>query len=117
MKEFATVRELEKKSVRLFEYVGGALLGGFVLMFIAPVIGIPLMIISALGIVAGIVWISMLGKESSRAMFCPYCSSKNDVFQSRRNFDCDICGRPVIVSESGEPLMAQNIDTEARYDR
>ena len=39
-------------------------------------------------------------------MFCPYCASKNDVYLSRRSFDCDICRRPVLVTEFGEPVVA-----------
>ncbi len=116
--EFSTVRELEKKSYRVFAYGGGALLAGVVLTFIGLVIvGVPLLVLSALALLGGIAWVSMLGKEESRAMFCPYCSSKNDVYASRKNFDCDICSRPVVVSESGEPMVAEAIDTEARYDR
>jgi len=118
MADFSTVRELEKRSFRVFEYGGGALLGGLLLTFLGvPMLGVPLLTLSALAIIAAIVWVTMLGKESSRTMFCPHCSSKNDVFLSRRDFNCDICGRPIVVSESGEALMAEAIDTEARYDR
>ena len=116
--EFSTVRELEKKSFRVFAYGGGALLAGVVLTVTGlMIIGVPVLILSAVTVLGGIAWVSMLAKEESRAMFCPYCSSRNDVYISRKNFDCDICGRPVIVSESGEPVMAEAIDTEARYDR
>lgn len=116
--EFDTVRDLEKKSFRVFAYSGGALLAGFVLMVMAlPIVGIPLMALSAVAILLAIGWVYMLGKEQSRPLFCPYCSSKNDVYISRRQFVCDICGRPVVVSDSGEALVAEAIDTEARYDR
>jgi len=117
MAEFSTVRELEKRSFSVFQYGGGAFLAGLVLTFVLPQIGVPVMALAALAIIGGIVWVTMIGKESHRPLFCPYCSSKNDVFLSRRDFDCDICGRPIVVSESGEPLMANAIDTEARYDR
>ena len=116
--EFSTVRELEKKSFRVFAYGGGALLVGVVLTVTGlMIVGVPVLILSALTVLGGIAWVSMLAREESRAMFCPYCSSKNDVYASRKNFDCDICSRPVVVSESGEPVMAEAIDTEARYDR
>ncbi len=116
--EFSTVRELEKKSFRVFAYSGGGLFVGVALTVIGLiVIGVPVLVLSALAVLGGIAWVSMLAKEESRAMFCPYCSSKNDVYVSRKTFDCDICSRPVVVSESGEPVMAEAIDTEARYDR
>ncbi|OFX14581.1 MAG: hypothetical protein A2Z18_11345 [Armatimonadetes bacterium RBG_16_58_9] len=116
--EFATVRELEKKSFRVFAYGGGALLLGLVFTVTGLVIiGVPVLVVSALVLLGGIAWVSMLAKEDSKPMFCPYCSSKNDVYLSRKSFDCDICSRPVVVSETGEPLMAEAIDTEARYDR
>ena len=116
--EFATVRQLEKKSFCIFAYGGGAFLVGLVLMFTGlPFIGVPLMVLAAAVLLAGIAWVSVLGREPSRSLFCPYCSSRNDVYSSRRSFDCDICDRPVIISEDGEPLMAEGIDTEARYDR
>ena len=116
--EFATVRQLEKKSFCVFGYGGGALLVGLVLMFTGlPFIGLPLMLISAAVLLLGIAWVSVLGRESHRSLFCPYCSSRNDVYHSRRSFNCDICDRPVIVSEDGEPQMSEAIDTEARYDR
>jgi len=115
--EFATVRELEKKSSRLFIYGGGAFLLGVILIFIIPPIGIILTVLSALAVLGAIAYISMLARETSKPMFCPYCSSKNDVYMSRQSFDCDICGRLVKVSENGEPMMSEEIDLEARYDR
>ena len=116
--EFATVRQLEKKSFRVFAYGGGALVVGLVLTLTGlAVIGAPLLVLSSVILLAGIAWVSMLAREASRALFCPYCSSSNDVYCSRRSFDCDICGRPVTVSEDGEPLVAEAIDIEARYDR
>ena len=118
MVEFSTVRELEKRSFHVFEYGAGAFLGGLLLTLLGvPMIGVPLLTLAALAIIAAIVWVTMIGKESSRPLFCPHCSSKNDVFLSRRDFNCDICGRAVVVSENGEALMAEAIDTEARYDR
>lgn len=110
LKDFATVRELEKKTARIFTYGGSGLLAGLVLMFIFLPMGVIVTVASAALILGGIAWISMLGKEPSRQMFCPYCSSRNDVYQSRESFNCDICNRPVIISDTGEPMMAQPMD-------
>lgn len=108
--EFSTVRELEKKSFKVFAYGGGGFLAGIVLSVLAlPFIGIPLIVLSAVAILGAIVWVSMLGKEPSRPVFCPYCSTRNDVYESRKQFDCDICGRPIIISESGEALRADEL--------
>lgn len=114
--EFSTVRELEKKSSQIFIYGGGAFLLGVVLIFIAGPLGIFVTAASALVVLGGIVYVSMLGKEKSRPLFCPYCSTRNDVYVSRRELDCDICRRPIIVNENGEAVMAQEIDLTARHN-
>ena len=108
--EFSTVRELEKKSSKAFIYGGGGFLAGVLMVFIFLPIGILLMALSATVVLAAICYVSMLGKETSRPLFCPYCSSKNDVYASSREFDCDICSRPIVVDENGEAAMAQQID-------
>lgn len=116
--EFATVRELEKKSFRVFGYSGGALAVGLALTLVGmAIIGIPVMVLGAVVMLGAMAWVSILAKEPSRPVFCPYCTSKNDLYLSRRAFDCDICCRPIVMSETGEPMMAEEIDTEARYDR
>ena len=115
--EFATVRELEKKTSQIFIYGGGGFLLGIVLIFLAGPIGIILTALSAIAVLGGIVYVSMLGKEKSRPLFCPYCSTKNDVYISRRQLDCDICGRPIIVDENGEAVMAQEIDLTPRHNQ
>lgn len=113
--EFDTVRDLEKKSSGIFMYGGGGLAAGFILSFVGlGLIGIPLLVLSGVVLIGGIAYVSMLGKEPSRPVFCPYCTSKNEVYQSRRKFDCDICKRPVIITETGEAVMAEAIDTQAR---
>ena len=111
--EFSTVRELEKKSSQVFIYGGGAFLVGIVLIFVAAPIGAIITALSAIGVLGAICYVSMLGKERSNALFCPYCASKNDVYVSRRQLNCDICRRPIILSESGEPI----IDLPARHDQ
>jgi len=115
--EFATVRELEKKTASIFKYGGGALLAGIVLIFVFPPIGIPLAALAAVALLGGIIYVSMLGKERSRAIYCPYCSSKNDVYASRREFACDMCRRPVKIGDNGEAIMAQPIDLTARHNQ
>lgn len=115
--EFSTVRELEKKSSHIFMYGGGAFLAGIVLIFIAAPLGVFVTAISALVLLGGIVYVSMLGKEQSRPVYCPYCSSKNDVYVSIQKFGCDICSRPIIFNENGEAVMAEEIDLTARHNQ
>jgi len=115
--EFATVRELEKKTSQVFIYGGGAFLLGILLIFFAPPIGIIVTVLSASAVLGAMVYVSMLGKEKSRPLFCPYCASKNDVYVSRRGLDCDICSRPIIVDENGEAVMAQPIDLTPRHNQ
>ena len=109
--QFDTVRDLEKKTFRVFAYGGAALAVGFVfLLFGMLMIGIPLVLISGSLIIAAIAWVSILGKERTRSIFCPHCSSTNDVYASRRGFSCGICGRDVTVNELGEPAAV--LDSE-----
>ena len=115
--EFATVRELEKKSSQVFIYGGGAFLVGIVLIFVAAPIGVIITALSAIGVLGAIVYVSVLGKERSKPLFCPYCASKNDVYVSRRQLNCDICCRPILVGENGEVVMAQPIDLTARHNQ
>ncbi len=115
--EFATVRELERKIAHIFKYGGIAFGVGVVLIFAFPPIGIPLTALSALAVMCGIIYVSMIGKEKTRPLFCPYCASKNDVYASRREFACDLCHRPVKINENGEPVMAQPIDLTARHNQ
>jgi len=113
--EFSTVRELEKKTFRVFGYGGAAFAFGLILTLIGlGIVGAPVMLTSAAVVIVAIVWVSMLGKEPSRPTFCPYCASQNDVYQSRRSFNCDICNRPVIINESGEAVAAERIETPIR---
>jgi hypothetical protein len=116
--EFSTVRELERKTHKVFLYGGLALLIGLGLMLIGfGIIGAPLIIAAILVLIIAMAYVSMLGKEPTRSLFCPYCASKNEVYASRKSFQCDICRRPVVINEDGEPMPAEPIDTTARYDR
>jgi hypothetical protein len=114
--EFSTVRELEKKTFRIFGYGGAGFAFGLVLIiFGLAVLGAPIMAVSIVVVIGGIVYVSLLGREPARPTFCPYCASRNDVYQSRRSFNCDICNRPVLISETGEPVAAEPIDATAHY--
>ena len=78
-------------------------------------LGRPVMVLSGLALTIAIAWVSMLGKEGTFRLACPYCATPNEVYQSRRAFSCDICGRPVTVTENGEPIAAEPIDATARF--
>lgn len=116
--EFSTVRELEKKTFRIFGYGGAAFVFSILLwLFGLAVVGGPLMVLSIVFVIAAMVWVSMLGKEAHRPVFCPYCASPNDVYVSKRRFNCDICHRPITFNDAGEAVAVEAIDTQARYDR
>ena len=115
--EFATVRELEKKTFRIFGYGGSVFGAGLILTLVgAAIVGAPVMILSGSVVIGAMVYVSLLGKEPSRGLFCPYCASRNDVYASRRAFNCDICRRPVVVSDDGEPLAAEPVDAVVQCD-
>ena len=115
--EFSTVRELEKKSAQVFIYGGGAFFVGLVLVFIVPPVGVFLAAVSAPTVLAAMVGVSILGKEKTRQVFCPYCASKNDVYVSRTKLDCDICRRPILIDQNGEVGMAQPIDLTPQHNK
>ena len=110
--DFATVRQLEKKTRVFFEWGVGLLAVGLVCTFILGILGGVLLLVGAVTILAGIVWTSVLGKEASKSVFCPYCTSKNDVYQSIQLFDCDICKRPIKFSADGEAMRVLDIGTD-----
>jgi len=112
--EFSTVRELENKVAHIFKYGGGAFLAG---IFVFPPVGIIVTALSAVVVLGSILYVSILGKERSRKIFCPHCASMNEVYVSRREFNCDMCHRQVKVDESGEVIMAQPIDLFTRQSQ
>lgn len=112
--EFSTVRELEKKTFRIFRYGGIALAAGLILGLFTGILGWALMGVAGTSMVAAMAYVSMLGKEPTRRVFCPYCACENEVYQSRRSFNCDICRRPIAVSETGEVLVTE-AESAARY--
>jgi len=114
--DYDTVRDLERKGFRVF---GAALAAGVVglvltITMLPPlmVLGIPLLILGASVFFFGMIWMSRLQKEPTRPLFCPYCASKNDVFMSRKEFSCDICGRRVGVSPAGQPVPIEPIEED-----
>jgi len=115
--DFATVRELEKKTFRIFGYGGAAFALGLLLIMCGfAILGAPIMAVSALVLIGAMIWVSAMGKESHVPVFCPYCATQNDVYRSKRSFNCDICRRPIIINENGMALAAEHIDTQARYN-
>ncbi len=115
--EFSTVRDLERKTHKIFMYAGFALLVGLVFAVLGiSIIGAPVIILSMLVLIGAMIYVSILGKEPTRSLFCPYCASKNEVYESRKSFCCDICRRPVVIDQNGEPMPAEPIDTTARYN-
>ncbi len=115
--EFSTVRELENKVAHIFKYGGGAFLAGIALIFVFPPVGIIVTALSAVVVLGSILYVSILGKERSRKIFCPHCASMNEVYVSRREFNCDMCHRQVKVDEGGEVIMAQPIDLFTRQSQ
>jgi hypothetical protein len=110
--DYDTLRDLERKSRHVF-YVGFGLSGfGLILSALIAFIGLPMLVLGIAVLFVAMLWMSKLQKEPSRAIYCPYCASKNDVFNSRKEFSCDICTRRVAVSPSGEPIPIEPIDDE-----
>jgi ribosomal protein S27E len=79
---------------------------------VLTVLGILLVLSGAAVFFYGMVWMVKLQKEPTRHIYCPYCASKNDVFVSRKEFACDICGRRIAISPSGEPIPIEPIEEE-----
>ena len=115
--EYSTVRDLEHKSFRVFYFVGGMVALGFVMWLtsILAFIGIPLVILGVLLFFITLLWMLKLSREPTRASFCPYCSTKNEVFVSRKDFLCDVCRRPIGVLPSGEVIPLET--TEEREEK
>jgi len=117
--DYSTVRELEHKCFRVFYFVGGMVAVGFVMILTSALgfIGIPLAVLGVLLFFATLIWMLKLQREPTRIAFCPYCSSKNEVFVSRRDFLCDVCQRPVGVLPSGEVIPLETPEErEAKHE-
>ena len=104
--DYSTVRELEHKCFRVFYFVGAMVVIGFVMILsnVLAFIGIPLTVLGVLSFFVTLVWMLRLSREPTREGFCPYCSTKNEFFISRKQFMCDMCGRPIGVLPSGEVI-------------
>jgi hypothetical protein len=114
--EYDTLRDLERKSYKVF-YVGIGIAGmGVVLTIVGfgllTFIGIPLVIIGAAIFFVAMIWTSRLQKEPVKIIYCPYCSSKNDVFLTRMDFACDICRRRINITPSAEVVGAEPVEEE-----
>ncbi len=111
--EFDTVRDLEKKTFKVFAYTACVLAAGVISTGVGLVlIGIALLVVGMVGLVGGAAWVSALGKEPTKQVFCPYCASRNDVYASRRAFRCDICARPVALGDDGRVIAVLHPEEE-----
>jgi len=114
--DFDTVRDLERKGSRVFKMALVAGVIGLVLTITMQpalmVLGIPLLVVGAAVFFFAMIWMLRLQREATRHLFCPYCASKNDVFVSRKEFSCDICGRRIGVSPAAEPVPLEPIEEE-----
>ena len=116
--EFSTVRQLENKGYGLFKLAGiiffVSLAVAFCLTCLAP-LWVSGLAVSLTMFFIGMIWISWLGKEPSRVVYCPYCATKMDVFLSRTLIDCDICDRPMKITSSGDPIALEEQLVHKRY--
>lgn len=112
--EYDTLRDLERKSRRLFYVAGGAALLGIVMTAIGMLafLGIPLLVLGGGFFFFSMLWMMKLQKEPVRTLYCPYCASKNEVFISRKELSCDICSRRIGISPHGEPIPLEISDED-----
>lgn len=116
--EFSTVRQLENKGYGLFRLAGIIGSVSLVVTIFLPYfsfLSIPGLAVAALMFFVGMIWITWLGKEPSRHVFCPYCATKMDVFLSRTELDCDVCERPMRITASGAPMPLEDAITHKEY--
>ena len=64
--EFATVRELEKKTSKIFIYGGAGVVAGIILIFMFPPIGFLITALSLAAVLGGMIYVGMLAKEPSQ---------------------------------------------------
>ncbi len=113
--EYNTLRELERKSYRLF-YLGAGLSGIGILLTlfgfgILTFIGLPMLVLGVLIFLGGMLWVAGLQKRPTVLVYCPYCAGRNDLFKGRSEFLCDMCGRRIIISSTGEAEPGEPEDT------
>lgn len=115
---YNTVRDLEKSNKKWFKTAG--IIGGvgLVCVFLGAllqaliVVGIAAIIICAVLLLIGMIRVIHLSKEPMRSIYCPYCASKNDVFLTKREIPCDICGRRIGIAISGEVTPLEPIEDD-----
>lgn len=110
---------MERNNSQLFK-VGGVigLVGVVLLLFgalgIAVLIltGVALIVIGAVILFIGMIRVIQLSREPVRHIYCPYCASKNDVFLSKTELPCDICGRKIGITPYGEAVPLEPMDDD-----
>jgi hypothetical protein len=92
----STLRALERRTSRLFAFGAcGFLCGTGLSLFDWPEIGSPLLLISAITLLAEMGWISRVLRDSCCEVRCPNCATLNEVFCSKRHYRCEGCGKDV----------------------
>ena len=115
---YNTVRDLEKSNARWFRIAGTVALFGLVLVVVGfavavvALIGYACLMVGVLMLLVGMLRVIHLSKEPTRHIYCPYCASKNDVFMTKREIPCDICGRRIGITASGEPVPLEPIEDD-----
>lgn len=115
---FDTVRDLEQKNSGLFHTAIIMGVVGLIMLLIGCVVP-AIMILGGISILVGLglffyamVYTVKLQKEPTVRIYCPYCAVKNDVFKSRKEFACDICGRRIGFGPSGEPVALDPVEED-----
>lgn len=102
--EISTVRALERRSERVFACgVAGFLAGAALSLFGWDIIGLPLLLISAITLLVEMGWITWTLHEPCKQEQCPHCSATNEVFATRRTYRCDSCGKESVAHKGGWP--------------
>ncbi len=116
--KFDTVRDLEKRNSKWFKTWGSVALGGILLIFVGFVssiimlLGFAALIVGAVLLFVGMLRVIQLSKEPMRGIYCPYCASKNEVFITKREIPCDICGRKIGITPHGEAIPLEPIEDD-----
>lgn len=116
-KNFDTIRDLEGQYLGLFRKAGIIGLIGLVLVIfgsgtVFTLFGFGLIVVGAGVFFYGMMLMMKIQREPTRTVYCPYCASKNDLFITRQEFACDICGRRIRMSSTGEPIPIEPIDDD-----
>jgi hypothetical protein len=116
--KFDTVRDLEKRNAKWFKTWGVVALAGIVFILIGLVspaimlLGLAALIVGAIMLFVGMLHVVNLSREPVRTIYCPYCASKNEVFVSKRELPCDICGRKIGITPHGEAVPLEPMDDD-----